>query len=131
MTEEGPDVPGAAELRAWFGRWPSFHDAEVHEVHLARGGSSWIDAHAWLPGPPAADSGVLERERECVVRITLSAVTNLDLHDFSAQNVVSRVSFDREGAGWRVELHPCFGIAGVLWCEGLAFAVRPGPPSGR
>jgi hypothetical protein len=26
---EAPDIPGAADVIAWFGYWPTFHDAGV------------------------------------------------------------------------------------------------------
>jgi hypothetical protein len=40
-------VNGAKELRDWFGYWPSFHGAEVIELHLCRSTSSSIKIHTW------------------------------------------------------------------------------------
>jgi hypothetical protein len=37
MSEIAPLIIGSEKLASIFGQWPSFHDAEVHELHLARG----------------------------------------------------------------------------------------------
>ena len=37
---------GRRELRDWFGYWPSFHAAEVIELHLCRSSSS-IKIRTW------------------------------------------------------------------------------------
>ncbi|MBI1792171.1 MAG: hypothetical protein HYR60_32000 [Acidobacteria bacterium] len=41
------EVPGTSELIAWFGYWPSFHDAEVLDLELHRTGQSTIRIHAF------------------------------------------------------------------------------------
>lgn len=33
---EVPDIPGAKDVSAWFGYWPTFHDAEVLSISLDR-----------------------------------------------------------------------------------------------
>ena len=33
---EAPDIPGAQDVIAWFGAWPTFHDAEVLSISLDR-----------------------------------------------------------------------------------------------
>jgi len=49
MADEAkfPDIPGASDLFAWFGFWPSFHDGEVLSLHLDRAGSSQLRVHTW------------------------------------------------------------------------------------
>jgi hypothetical protein len=42
-----PDVPGASDLFAWFGYWPTFHDGEVLSLHLDRAGVSHLRVHTW------------------------------------------------------------------------------------
>ena len=43
-----PEIPGADEVVAWFGGWPSFHDAEVLEFLFVRKGTSYLRLHAWV-----------------------------------------------------------------------------------
>lgn len=40
-------LPGAEKVISWFGEWPSFHDAEVLELHMDRRGQSWVKVHTW------------------------------------------------------------------------------------
>lgn len=53
MTEESSSapifksIPGGAELLAWFGYVPSFHDAEIIDLHLNRHGPSTLRIHVW------------------------------------------------------------------------------------
>src|SRR5258706_9677749 len=85
LTAKGSHVPaitGAAELVAWFGHWPSFHDAEVLSLHLNREGESLLEVHTWRQGATGGD-GHFTRDRECVVRFTLTAVSDLELAGFS------------------------------------------------
>jgi Immunity protein 50 len=37
MSEIAPLIVGSEKLTSIFGGWPSFHDAEVHELHFHRG----------------------------------------------------------------------------------------------
>jgi len=39
---ELPNIPGAEAVAAHFGRWPSFHDAEIVRVVIERGGESRV-----------------------------------------------------------------------------------------
>jgi Immunity protein 50 len=126
--EPVPAVSGAIELATWFGRWPSFHDAEVVSVHLNRSGQSFLDVHAWLLGAPDPVTGQLGREGECLVRFTLSDVTDLELADFSEQNVVAGLSLLRDGSGWRLKLAPCYGLAGYIKCADVAISFTKGGP---
>jgi len=41
------EIPGASDLLAWFGFWPTFHDGEVLSVHLDRSRPSRIRVHTW------------------------------------------------------------------------------------
>ena len=37
MSEIASLIVGSEKLTSIFGRWPSFHDAEIHDLHLQRG----------------------------------------------------------------------------------------------
>jgi hypothetical protein len=98
---EIPDFPGAEELARRFGRWPDFHDWEVLEILLSRDGPS----HIVLQSPP---------EPSHIVTFELRDITDLELADFSVQNVVGAVWFERKDNAWRLNLSPIFGIAGYI-----------------
>jgi hypothetical protein len=37
MSEIASLIVGSEKLTSIFGRWPSFHDEEIHDLHLQRG----------------------------------------------------------------------------------------------
>ena len=48
---EAPDIPGATDVMAWFGYWPTFHDAEVLSIHLNRSSDSEVSLYAFEMTP--------------------------------------------------------------------------------
>jgi hypothetical protein len=53
------EVPGGAELVSWFGRAPSFHDAEILSLHLRREGQDILRLHGWLTTGETGPDGYL------------------------------------------------------------------------
>ena len=39
------DLTGFEDIVGWFGKWPSFHDAEVLSIHIERERRSHAGAH--------------------------------------------------------------------------------------
>src|SRR5262245_49699525 len=130
MEEAGaPDMEGAIEIVSWFGRWPSFHDAEVLQLHLDRTAKSYLHIHAWNMTDRVNDTGVFETEKHAVVTFTLEHVSDLELSDFSTQNVIAGLDIEREGEAYRVILYPCYGIAGRIDAGKVSVSLTPGKPS--
>jgi hypothetical protein len=75
-------LSGKDAVVQWFGDWPDFHDAEVVSLMLARSGESLLRVYSHYPAKPAAVDFVLEQ------------VTDLELADFSVQNVISSLSVE-------------------------------------
>ncbi|HVA18491.1 MAG TPA: hypothetical protein VMV59_12345 [Candidatus Dormibacteraeota bacterium] len=106
----------------WFGAWPSFHDAEIISLHLARGGESLLRVYPYYPEKPATVDFVLE------------GVTDLELWDFSSQNVIfsldleSVVDQTKEKA-IRLTLSPCYGLAGHIDAKRVRVKLAPGKSS--
>jgi hypothetical protein len=118
------DKSGLSELRGvdavtqWFGSWPSFHDAEVISVFLARAGQSVLRVYPYHPQNPATVDFILEY------------VTDVELVDFSCQNVISSLEValatDQNGESvFRLTLTPCFGLAGRIDAKSLRVELRP------
>jgi hypothetical protein len=100
MTDEGefPDVPGAAELVARFGNWPSFQDAEVRSVHLNREGPSRIRV------------GI----KQAVITFVLGGVLELALDGFNGRNALSALTLTKSSTGYTLEMWPGHGISGTI-----------------
>lgn len=121
MNESGieEELTGADAVRQWFGNWPSFHDAEVISLSLARKGQSVLRVYPYYPHKPA------------VVDFIFENVTDIELQDFSGQNVI--MSFGIETATdlngdkvYRLVLGPCYGLAGRIDAKSLRVELSPG-----
>jgi Immunity protein 50 len=123
-----PSVPGAEEVVRWFGEWPSFHDAEVLEVSLRRKGRSSIRVHAWRMTNEVNADGYFVLDRHAVVTIWLEGITDLELGDFSVQNVIANLEVRPHEAGFRVTLWPIYGVGGHIDAARVTLSLEPGKP---
>lgn len=135
-------VPGGPELLTWFGREPSFHDAEIISLYLNRTGTSELKIHGWITTGKTDANGHLVLEKHAVVTFTLESIMDLQLDGFSRQNVVSglvlRHAIDRGRANHlamnaepddiEIELLPCYGLDGFIRMKKLAISFVPGRP---
>lgn len=112
-------LTGVDAVTHWFGGWPSFHDAEVISIFLARKGQSVLRVYPYHPQKPATVDFILED------------VTDVELDDFSCQNVINSLEVetvtDQNGDRvYRVILAPCYGVAGRIDAKSLRFELSPG-----
>ena len=123
---ENPEIPGRGEVVQWFGSWPSFHDAEILEVHLDRSGPSWIKLHTWLMTNRVDLTGRYVLEKHAVVTFTFEGILDLQLADFNPQNVISGLDLTRRENRLRIDLHPCYGVSGYIEATTITVSVSPG-----
>jgi Immunity protein 50 len=154
MTEElpSPDVlnsiPGGPELLAWFGGYvPSFHDAEIIDLHLNRTGASTLRIHAWEMDPDHRTEEWPPFTKHVIVTFVLEGIIGLDLEDFSPQNVIMGLEVRRGtdethsfGMSWldkppappefyEIDLVPIYGLAGTIRARRVSIQLTPGKPS--
>jgi Immunity protein 50 len=118
-------VGGAAELEAWFGYWPTFHDAEVLSVALERKGASRLRVHSWHMTNQVDERGYYVLTKHIVVSFILENVTDCDLGAFNHQNVLNNLSVEREPAGYKVTFWPCYGLNGSITAAHLRIELEP------
>jgi hypothetical protein len=123
-----PSIPGAEQLVEWFGGWPSFHDAEVLEICLHREGKSWLRIHAWRTTREVDSPRPFVFDRHAVVSFWFEGVLDLELADFSIQNVISWLGCETKEKSVRVTMYPCYGIAGYVEAERVSVSLEPGNP---
>jgi hypothetical protein len=129
MTELlAPSIPGAEEVVRWFGRWPSFSDAEVLELNLRRKGRSSVLIHAWRLTDEVNAEGSYVLDRHAVVTVWLEGITDLELADFSVQNVIGNLDISPVGTGFRVALWPIYGVGGHIDARRVFLSLEPGIP---
>jgi hypothetical protein len=106
-----PDIPGTDKLLQWFGGDPSFHDGEVLELHLDRSGTSWIR--------------IMTVYKPAIITFAFRDITNLELADFSCQNVISSLDLEKRDGVLRLTMGPCYGIAGFIEAKWVSVELSP------
>lgn len=112
-------IPGAKALSDWFGVWPGFHDAEVLECSLKSEGSSLLSLRTWLIGKTVDEKGFLLREKPVKVDFHLRKLQEVNLFDFHLPGVIFGLHVSIEEGKYRIQLDPCYGLAGNLLVEEL------------
>jgi hypothetical protein len=129
MLEVTGEIPGATEIIAWFGYWPSFHDAEVLGMELHRDGNSTIRIHTWEMTDQVNGQGVFVCIKHAIVSFVLEQVTNLHLDSFNKQNVISGLLLKQTGEGYELTLGGCYGIEGTIVADRVRIELQPGTPA--
>ena len=123
-------IPGAAELVAWHGRWPSFHDAEVVSIELHRSGLSRVHVHAFQMTSAIGATGHYVCEKHTVIAFLLDDIQNVALEGFNHQNVLSGLHITRAENTVEVSLLDIYGVSGSLIAKRLSLEFEPGIPTG-
>ena len=131
MADEAkfPDVPGAAELFAWFGFWPTFHDGEVLSLHLDRTGPSHLRVHTWERTNELDSRRYYVLRKHVVVTFILEDISDLEWDGFSHQNVLAELTLTQDPDGYNLKLWPCYGISGEMKARSIRIEIEPGKPS--
>ena len=136
MTET-PDIPGAADVVAWFGYWPSFHDAEVLSITLDRLNASRVVIHTFEMTREVNARGHYVLDKHAVVTFFLEGflrnqhgITNTRLEFFNQQNVLSSASVNKTPGGYELVLEAVTGVDGAISAEHIRVEIAPGMPTG-
>ena len=134
---EAPDIPGAADVIAWFGHWPTFHDAEVLSITLDRSGESRVAIHAFEVTPEVNARGQYVLTKHAVVTFFLDGfprdqhgITNTRIEFFNHQNMLSSASVHPVTEGYELVLEGCHGVDGAIFCTRMSVKLEPGIPAG-
>jgi hypothetical protein len=123
-------LPGANALIERFGRWPSFHDAEVVSLSLNRTGASTLTIHIFRMKSEVDARGHYVCDLHTLVTFSFGEILGINLADFNHQNVISGLEIDRTGAGFEVMLHACYGLAGSIRTSSISIGFADGLPEG-
>ncbi|WP_026792820.1 Imm50 family immunity protein [Pleomorphomonas oryzae] len=139
------DIPGGAELLAWFGQEPTFHDAEIISLFLNRSGVSELKLHGWINTGDVGPDGSFVLAKQALVTFSLEKIMDLQLDGFSAQNVISGLELGYATDRGRsncfplpqdphdidIELMPCYGLDGFIRAKKVTVSFVPGQPKDR
>lgn len=90
-------IQGVEKITEIFGRFPSFHDAEVLKIVLDRSGSGKFKptlealVWAWQMTSEVDENRRIVLENHCLVNLKFSEIANLSLQDFNHQNVINEL----------------------------------------
>jgi hypothetical protein len=129
-------IEGAEKVRRFFGEWPSFHDAEIVEMHLWRGHlcpGDWGDRNVFpvitikilvleATQPTQSGSG-----RDLLVTLRFHASDQINVKDFNHNNSIVGLSITEQARGHYtdgeplppslpVTFHSGFGVAAQFSC---------------
>lgn len=115
-----------------FGRWPSFHDAEVLNIALDRGdrgtfGPSLEAAvHVFEGTSQVDDEGRYVLKNHVLVRMRFSRIVNLTLADFNHQNVLGSLEIEHlsdrahDKVKFAVRVSGIFGVNAKFHCDSIS-----------
>jgi hypothetical protein len=121
-------VPGLDELIAWFGYFPTFHDAEVTSILLDRLGSSRIIVHTWAMTGQVDDKGRYILRKHVMVSFVLDGIIDLNLEGFKYQNVLNSITLDGTAEGYELVLEGNYGTGGKIEAASIRIELNPGLP---
>ncbi|MEH3119940.1 MAG: Imm50 family immunity protein [Methylorubrum populi] len=140
------EVVGGADLLRWFGRVPSFHDAEILSLDLRRKRQSRLRLHGWITTDKVGEDGFLVLEREAIVSLVFHEIMDLQLDGFSQQNVIGGLilrrapdrpdrrcylALDPLPQDIEIELQPCYGLDGLTRARSVSISLQPGAPNAK
>ena len=125
----GVGIEGEKSVVEWFGKWPSFHDAEIIELHLNRKGLSRIKIHTWNMTDKVDEKNHYIAEKHAVIEFSLVNVIDMDLLHFNEQNVIFSLNLEKSELGYKLNLEPCYGLCGFLEAKDIKVKIMPGKPN--
>ena len=143
MTSIYDQIPGGSDLIAWFDDTElSFHDGEIIRLDLCRTGESRLSIHWWRLRNNGSNLTFEDLESHAIVTFVLSDVLDVQLSDFSQQNVVGELTLSRSRVNeeaqyfprqepemcWKIEIVPCYGLHGSIKAQGIRVELSEGIP---
>lgn len=126
-------ILGSQKLTGIFGRWPSFHDAEVIELHFWRGDVEpepkryifpvlTVKFHVWELTREVDAQGHLVLRHHTLATLRFHDVDEFRMEDFNQQNAIFELLItqhertDGPSPFFLIEFKPAFGISASFRC---------------
>jgi hypothetical protein len=132
MTSIESLIIGSEKLTATFGYWPSFHDAEILELHFWRGNIQTekgiydfpvltLTIHLWELTKDV-DQGYFVLRHHTLTKLRFCDVEDFQMQGFNHQNAIMGLSVtteqrtERPSPYFAVEVDPAFGMGASFKC---------------
>jgi hypothetical protein len=125
---------GSTKITDVFGYWPTFHDAEVHEIHLDRGHGNSVNSsyvfpiltvkiHVFEMTDQVNSAGYYVLVKHTLVTLRFHGIDECRLDDFNHQNAILGLTVSESALGPRkvpvreVRMEAAFGLDASFKCE--------------
>lgn len=136
MTSIVSLIGGSEKLTSIFGYWPSFHDAEILELHFLRGDVRpdkgvyefpvlTLRMHVWQLTKNVDAKGYMVLQHHTLTTLKFTDVSEFQMQGFNHQNAIMGlvVKSQQRTKGpspyFVVELEPASGMGGSFECLGI------------
>lgn len=124
MSFAPKNIVGAQKLMGRYGgRWPTFHDAEIIELRLHRGGLIESPENPDLVGPELVVKIQTRIEAPgtlpTLATLRFDWVENLEILGFNHQNALERLLITPRNQGFAVKLNAAFGMNASFDCGSI------------
>lgn len=121
MTTTPKGIENAELIESIFGSWPSFHDAEIHELTLTRDCDSApqmdIKIHHWQMTGEVDAKGYYILKHHTLTTLRFSAVNDLQMSGFNKQNVLWNLEISEDAPStFSVSMPTSFGCEASFTC---------------
>lgn len=121
---------------AFYGRWPSFHDAQVpaYKKPTADDPSLSLTLHTWRMTEQVDPKGYFVLKDHSLVSFGFDGIFDADMDSFQPGNILFGMSFLRfdDSASFRVELDSVMDMSGAFSASsGRVVSIIPCDPNGK
>jgi hypothetical protein len=120
------DIPGAAELRAWYGGMPSFHDANVLDFRIDGNGKGFLKVQAFRMTDQVDDKGYFILDKHVVVTFIFDGIASIELMDFMQGAILDVVDIQKNSDGFDMAIESSYGFHGSLRVGRITISHDPG-----
>jgi hypothetical protein len=112
------EIPGAPELAAWYGTFPSLHDANVIDFHIGVDGSGFM----------VIDAFILDKHFSATFQF--ENIETVSLSDFlPGQAILFDFKIDKSDTLFNVRFSSSYGFDGAITMKNLSVTFEPRSPS--
>ena len=150
MANIEESISGSEKLTSIFGYWPSFHDAEVLELHFLRGDERpnegkyefpmlSLRIHLWALTKEVDAKGYFVLRNHTLTTLKFTDVAEFEMEGFNHQNAMMSLHIERReesrGASpnsFVVTIQAAFGMGASFECSGIEVVeANPCTPEGE
>ncbi len=129
MPFDPGSLEGAQAVVTFFGKWPSFHDAEVVSISLKRNDICRFSIHTFTITSELDRSGRYQTTNHGIVTFEIAEIHSLLLKDFNEQNVLSGLEISQEDDGTiKFDMSSLYGLDGFISGRRACVSVEAGIP---